>query len=147
MEYLISIAKSKWESFLPPKSEAEIIDEVVNLESMNKEEEVFVDELVFEFSEKVTPNFVPDATIDSTLDSDSVFGSKTDSDKGLNEFPKSTSNIEDLPTSFSEFTVSPPKEIKSIPTGVVEEEFDKAEVNDFGRTDQTDFGWCCFTWT
>ncbi|XP_026424257.1 uncharacterized protein LOC113320566 [Papaver somniferum] len=166
-ESLISFAKLRWESIYIPPLEEQFVPGVVNTEA-TKKEEVFIDELVPEFSQGLTPISLPDATSDSSFYSDS--------DEGLTWFLRSTSNIEDAVNSIVDFMVSPYEEIKSIPTGVDEEkeslelelipsfffvereddalidavssqftEIDKASLNDFDSNNRLNMGQVCFS--
>ncbi|KAI3949254.1 hypothetical protein MKW92_030575, partial [Papaver armeniacum] len=117
----ISWARFSWESIQVPPFEEQFVNRVQNTEATKNEEEVFIEDSVAEFSEDITPNSASVAIIDSILHSDPISGSKIDSDKGLNGFSKSTSTIEESTISIGDFTVSTFEEIKSIPTGVVEE--------------------------
>ncbi|KAI3889154.1 hypothetical protein MKW92_022835, partial [Papaver armeniacum] len=138
----ISWARVSWESIQVPLFEEQFVNKVRNTEATKNEGEVFIEDSVAEFSQDLTPNSLPAAISDSTLDFDSISGSKTDSSKGLHGFLKSTSNIEYSVISIGDFIVSPYEEIKSISTGVVEEEIDKFDVNNFERKDQIKWGKC-----
>ncbi|KAI3851274.1 hypothetical protein MKX03_002262 [Papaver bracteatum] len=115
-EYIINFTKLRWKSIYIPPLEDQFVP-LVNTES-TKKEEVFIDELVPEFSQDLTPNSLPNAT----LDFESICGSNTDSDEG--GFLRSTSNTEDSAISIVDFTVSPSEEIKSIPTDFEDEHDD-----------------------
>ncbi|KAI3885489.1 hypothetical protein MKX03_030565 [Papaver bracteatum] len=119
--YQISIANLRWESIKLPPLEEKFVHRTVNTEA-KKKDEVFSAEMMPEFNQVLTPNSLPDATSDLTLDSDSILGSKHDLVNGLNGFLRSTSKIEDSVISMSDFTVSPTEEITSISTEVDDED-------------------------
>ncbi|KAI3892932.1 hypothetical protein MKX03_006902, partial [Papaver bracteatum] len=121
INYQISIANLRWESIKLPPLEEQFVHRVLNTED-KKEDEVFSKELMPEFSQVLTPNSLPAATSDSTLDSDSIPGSKPDLVNGLNGFLRSTSKIEDSVISMGDFTISPTEEITSVSTEVDDED-------------------------
>ncbi|KAI3841106.1 hypothetical protein MKW92_004709, partial [Papaver armeniacum] len=77
LENEISWARVSWESIQVPPFEEQFVTRVRNMKVTKEEEEVFIDELVLEVRQDVTLNSLPDAASDS----DSISGSKTDSDK------------------------------------------------------------------
>ncbi|KAI3875872.1 hypothetical protein MKX03_001521 [Papaver bracteatum] len=114
LESEINFTRFMWDSIKIPPLAFSQVHRVVNTEATK--EEVFIDESVPKFSQVLTPNSLPDATSDSTLDCDSISGSKTDLVNGLNGFLRSTSKIEDSANSIGDFIVSPSEEIESVPT-------------------------------
>ncbi|KAI3852941.1 hypothetical protein MKX03_029876 [Papaver bracteatum] len=113
LESEINFTRFRWDSIKIPPLAFSQVHRVVNTEATK--EEVFIDESVPKFSQVLTPNSLPDATSDSTLDCDSISGSKIDLVNGLNGFLRSTSKMEDSANSIGDFIVSPSEEIESVP--------------------------------
>ncbi|KAI3880951.1 hypothetical protein MKX03_016119, partial [Papaver bracteatum] len=116
LESQINFTRFRWDAITIPPLAFSQVHRIVNTAATK--EEGFIDESVPKLSQVITPISIPDATSDSTLDCDSISGSKTDLVNGL----RSTSNIEDSAISMGDFTVSPTEEITSVSTEVDDED-------------------------